>query len=95
MRQLPFAPFDTKTDQFTKTGSGQTQGFSGNRGVFLQVDILPSLAEAATGKTVRPCAPGTTGFGESAQLCTEGLSWVRRKQMKKIFFFLFVPSLSG
>ena len=39
-------------------------------------DILPALVEAATGDTVRPCAPGTTGFGKSAQLCTEGLSWI-------------------
>ena len=40
------------------------------------VDIMPSLAEAACNVTIPPCAPGTTGFGPEARLCTEGLSWV-------------------
>jgi arylsulfatase A-like enzyme len=40
------------------------------------VDILPSLAEAATSVSIRACPPGTTGFATSAQLCTEGYSWV-------------------
>ena len=40
------------------------------------VDILPSLADAATGVKIPPCAPGTTGFGLKARLCTEGHSWV-------------------
>jgi arylsulfatase A-like enzyme len=40
------------------------------------VDILPSLAEAAAGVTIPACAPGTTGFGVKARLCSEGRSWV-------------------
>ena len=40
------------------------------------VDIYPSLVEAATGVTIPPCAPGTTGFGARARLCTEGASWL-------------------
>lgn len=40
------------------------------------VDIFPSLAEAAAGIIIPPCAPGTTGNAPSAWLCTEGFSWV-------------------
>ena len=40
------------------------------------VDIFASLAEAAAHVVLPPCAPGTTGNGTRAWLCTEGMSWV-------------------